>query len=777
LIHRLRNWTSLQGLLKVRFPAMHLPGSHAGKPSSRTAVSVAPEHARPVAIPVEENRMKSFLQGVMFVLVGTAWIADLQANGVFTAQQAESGQAVFNQQCAECHHQTLRGTSHGPELAGPNFLDKWGHATVQELVQRTREIMPPNAPDSLGDEAYSDLVAHILQANGAASGDHALSPATSSRISALLPASSALATDGSQTLAAEISQQPSPVASQSTKPAAAQAPSGFRNREVAGFRPVSEAMLQDPPPGDWLNWRRTRDAQGYSPLDQVNRHNVGYLKLAWSLTMNEGSNQGTPLVHDGVMFLTHPGNRIQAIAADTGELIWEFRYEYPPESVVIGGPTRNIALYQDKLFLSTYDAALLAIDAVTGKLLWRTVKADWRDGYTHSSGPVIANGVVVSGINGCGRFKKGTCFVTGHDPDTGKELWRTSTIALPGDPNDASWGGVEAPFRAGGDTWIAGSYDAALDLFYIGVSQAKPWVAASRDMSIADAALYTNSTLALRPKTGEMVWYFQHVPGETLDMDVVFERVLADSNGQHWILTVGKDGILWKLDRETGRFLDFVPTMDQDIFTFMDRETGKLRYREDILKAGIDDTLTTCPGLFGGHVWQATTLDPQRHTLVVPAHNLCMEITGRAVKKQVGYGGYGVDWTVLHKPGVEGKLGRLSAWDIETMQPRWVHEQEAMFQTSALATAGGLVFIGDLDRYFKAFDIDTGEELWHARLGAATHGFVVTYATGGRQYVAVQTGMGATKRMTAVQSPEIYQPEGGNALYVFDLPDPALERQ
>ena len=181
-------------------------------------------------------------------------------------------------------------------------------------------------------------------------------------------------------------------------------------------------MLGNPPAEDWLSWRRTEDGQGYSPLDQVSRDTVGDLKLAWVLTMREGSNQGTPLVHDGVMYLTSPGNVLQAVDAATGELIWEYAHAFPPESKTLGGPTKNIALYGDKLFLATYDAALVAVDARTGKEVWKAVKADYSKGYTHTAGPVVAGGVVISGINGCERFKKEGCFVTGHDPDTGELL-------------------------------------------------------------------------------------------------------------------------------------------------------------------------------------------------------------------------------------------------------------------------------------------------------------------------------------------------------------------
>ena len=293
--------------------------------------------------------------------------------------------------------------------------------------------------------------------------------------------------------------------------------------------------------------------------------------------MADGSNQTAPLVRDGVMFLASPGNIVQAIDGATGDLIWEFRYEFPPDAMRLGGPTRSIAMYDDKIFLATYDAAIVAIDARTGEKRWRTVKADYTAGYKHTTGPLVAGDVVVSGINGCDRFKEDGCFITGHDPDTGEEFWRTSTIARPGDPNSASWADLPMHLRAGGDSWITGSYETVRNLFYIGTAQPKPWVAASRRMSPVDAALYTNSTLALDPTTGEMQWYFQHVPGDTLDMDVVYERVLVDIDGAPVLFTAGKDGILWKLDRATGQFLDLTETVHQDVFASVDRSTGALR--------------------------------------------------------------------------------------------------------------------------------------------------------------------------------------------------------
>ena len=439
--------------------------------------------------------------------------------------------------------------------------------------------------------------------------------------------------------------------------------------------------------------------------------------------------------------------------------------------MLLGGPTKNIAIYKDKVYMATYDAALIALDIRTGKLLWKNVKADYKDGYTHSSGPIIANGVVISGINGCERYIEDGCFITGHDPDSGQELWRTSTVALSEDINGSSWGNTPDIFRAGSDTWIAGSYDPELNIFYIGTSQAKPWVAASRGMSPNEKALYTNSTLAMNPQTGKILWFFQHIQGETIDMEVGFERILADIDDKKLLLTIGKDGILWKLDREKGSFIDLKETINQNIYKKVDRNKGKVFYRDDILLSKIDTPFSACPGIYGGHNWQAVSYDPESYLMVIPLHQLCADMIGRYVERKEGGGGYGANSRNYKMDNTNGKVGKLVTIDIRNMEKIWQYEQDAMFLTGSLSTAGGLTFIGDLDRKFMAFDTKTGKLLWNTTLGSALHGFPVTYAVNGKQYLAVQTGMGVFRAMTSVISPDIYQPEGGNTIYVFELQD------
>ena len=544
--------------------------------------------------------------------------------------------------------------------------------------------------------------------------------------------------------------------------------------QVRDFRPVTEAMLRNPVPGDWLNWRRTDNAWGYSPLDQIKRENVQKLQLAWSWAMEDGAQESTPLVHDGIMYLPNPHGVIQALDAATGDLIWEYqpkdREVTPPTGSVIGGVQRNIAIYDDKIFGTTNDAHIIALDARTGKLVWDTTVADSKQGYGYTSGPILVRGKVVAGINGCSRYKEDVCFITGHDAATGKELWRTSTIARPGDPGGETWGDLPLRFRAGGDAWISGSYDAETNLIYWGTAQAKPWARVARGTD--GDALYTNSTLALDPDTGKMRWYYQHLRGETHDMDEVFESVLIDFNGRKSLFKMGKLGILWQIDRTNGTFVHATDLGYQNLVE-VGPETGKVTYRPDkIPKIGVE--IDMCPSTAGFKDWRAMAFSPQTNALYIPMSLTCERGTFGDVEKVLGKGGNGPVRRIDYKfPAGGGNLGEFLALDLKSGKVLWRQRMPTPFNTAALTTAGGLAFAGDWDRHLFAYDVSTGKILWQTRLLTSAQGFPISYMAKGKQYVAIPVGTGGGSWGTSIPASlarEIRPPKAVNAMLVYALP-------
>jgi alcohol dehydrogenase (cytochrome c) len=545
--------------------------------------------------------------------------------------------------------------------------------------------------------------------------------------------------------------------------------------QVKDFRAVTEAMLRNPAPGDWLNWRRTDNAWGYSPLDQVNTRNVQGLQLAWSWAMeNTGAQEATPLVHDGVMYLPNPRGVIQALDASTGDLLWEYRPARGSTSTGGSGDgngvQRNVAIFGDKIFGTTNDAHIVALDARTGKLVWDTQVADSKLGYGYTSGPIVVRGKVIAGMTGCSRYKEDVCFISAHDAATGKQVWRTSTVARPGEPGGETWGDLPLALRAGSDAWIPGSYDPEANLVYWATAQAKPWARAVRGTD--GDALYTNSTLGLDPDTGKIVWHYQHLPGETQDMDEVFESILIDSGGRKSLFKMGKLGILWQLDRTTGAFIHATDLGYQNIVE-VGPETGKVTYQSGkIPQIGVE--LDMCPSTAGFKDWRAMAFSPQTNALYIPMALTCEKATFGEVEKVLGKGGVGpVQRKDYKHPQSGGNLGEFLAMDIRSGKVLWRHRTPSPSNTAALATAGGLAFGGDWDRHMYAYDAATGKILWQTRLLTSAQGFPITYLAKGKQYVAMPAGTGGGSWSTAIPAelaPEIRQPKSGNALLVFALP-------
>ena len=551
-------------------------------------------------------------------------------------------------------------------------------------------------------------------------------------------------------------------------------------REIS---PVTSQMLAKPDPVDWLMWRGTLNGWGYSPLNQINRGNVANLKLVWTRGMAEGTQEGTPLVHDGVLFMPNPGDFIQALDAATGDLLWESKRQFP-EGFRGGNAntTRTLAIYGKSVIDLSADDFVYGLDVETGKQTWETRVLDYReDSGTQSGGPIVAGGKIFS-TRAC-RFNNTSpngCVITAHDAATGKELWRRRTIPRPGEPGDETWGNVAEKDRRHVGAWMTPSYDPELNLLYIGTSVTSPAPKYMLDGNDKQY-LYHNSTLALDGNTGEIKWYYQHVV-DHWDLDHPFERLLLDTavapdaSQVAWINPKikpgerrkvitgipGKTGIVYTLDRATGEFLWARPTVMQNVISKIDGATGKVTVNPESVFTADEQTHLICPSANGGKDFPAGAYSPVTNAMYYGLQNLCFDVTTSKNHSTA----YAFDSKGRISPGTQN-AGTIFAISAETGKTLWKYDQRAGMMSS-VATGGGLLFIGDTVGHFRAFDQQNGKILWDVNLGAEISGYPATFSVKGKQYVAVSTGSSlvsnAVNTLIGVKPPKL------NAIYVFSLP-------
>jgi len=678
----------------------------------------------------------------------------------YTDAQADAGAQDYASQCAACHGANLQGIGVVPSVAGQGFLSKWSGAEAAELYDQLSR-MPPQNPGGLSETSYTNILAFILQSNAIASEATPLPSGRNGLANLLLPDQSE---DPFGNVLTELERTGS-------------------SQLLDNLRPVTNDMLNSPPAGDWISWHYSHDSHGFSPLDQVDRNSVSRLGEVWRLSLPAGNNNPTPLIHDGVMFFYTFPDTVMAIDAGSGTVLWRYSHD----SSIPSTRKMGIALHENKVIVPTSDMRMLALNAQTGGLIWNksidTQLEVVRDvaAYDLRAAPLIAGDKIIQGVTG--SMVSTGAFIVALHAETGEEAWRFYTLARPGEPGGDTWNDLPLEERRGGSVWIHGSYDPELNLAYFGIAPTYHTQSLTYSVNIdgvSNDALYTNATVALNADTGELAWHYQHMPNDQWDLDWVFERLLVnldiDGEPRRAVMNVGKSAILEANDAATGEYLFSVDMGLQNIITAIDPVTGEKTINPDTFPRR-EGAYNICPNAVGARSWPPSGYNPQSKRLYVPLVEGCFKagsegnellLTGIPVQLQA------------HPASDDGNMGRLQVIDLESRQLAWRHRQQTPIISSVLATAGGLVFTGDLDPSLKAFDEATGDILWQSPLSDAPSAGIVTFAVEGRQYIAVVVGQsnnhvrdwsGMSQAYAAIEGWDVETPPPGQgaAIVVFAL--------
>ena len=522
----------------------------------------------------------------------------------------------------------------------------------------------------------------------------------------------------------------------------------------------------------------------FSKSTQINASNVHKLKVDWVLQLGSlRSQESTPILVGDTLYVTSsfgPKN-LFAVNAKTGAVKWRYSPEMPKgidQFACCDVDNRGVAYADGKIFVGRLDANVVALDAATGKELWKTAVVDYTQGSTITSPPTLVKNLVITGYAGGEYGARGS--LVALDQTTGKEVWRTYTVPGTGEKGSETWKGDSGKF-GGGVAWHIGSYDPKLNLVYYGTSNPSPWSASVRGNDSSEVGQYTNlytaSVLALNADTGKITWHYQFTPHDAWDYDGVNELVFADlpveGKKTPVLMQANRNGFFYVLERANGKLVSAKPFIEGvNWATGIDLKTGTpIETAGNVKRPGMGrKAANICPNLIGGKNWMPMSYDEQTGLVYIPTMNLCMDLEGIQADYKRGAFYLGVNFD-LGKVGPGGHMGGLKAWNPVTQKEAWFNKDELPYSGGTMSTAGGVVFQGDIKGWFKAVDAKTGKLLWKFNAGSGITAAPMTYTLDGKQYVAVVSGrtlsipafFGAIGEKMVDASPE------GGALYVFSL--------
>ena len=542
---------------------------------------------------------------------------------------------------------------------------------------------------------------------------------------------------------------------------------------LAGAQSLEDLKNDAATPGDVLVYGHGYGQQRHSPLAEITPDNISDMRPMWTYQLADTRGQESfPIIHDGTMYVTTHNSTI-ALDPMTGKQKWKQMLDYPAETPRVaccGIVNRGVAILDGTLFRTTLDAHVIALDAATGEEKWRTKSIDFKDGYSMTVTPLVADGVVIVGVSGGEYGIRG--FIEGYDPQSGERLWRTYTVPAPGEPGSETWPEGDAWKRGGGPAWLTGTYDPELNTVYWGTGNPASW----NPMLRPGDNLYTASILALDPKTGSIKWHYQTSPNDPFDHDATNELIHAEIDGRKVIMQANRNGFLYVLDRESGDLVAANPFVDKVTWAEkIDLETGRPVYTQVSKDAREGKQIEYWPSAFGGKNWSPAAYDPESNTLF--ANTLNIGMTYKAVEPQyrpgVFYFGAEFAWAWPEDPSHRGELRAL---DPMTGDVKWKSPIDIPRLAGVLHTGGGLVFTGTQTGEFEAFNAETGEKVWEYNTGSGIVGQPVSWERDGKQYITVLSGSGAVYVLFAGDERLAGTPAGGS-VWTFALPTQVADLQ